>query len=48
MKHALTLLASFQKLRGKLHAALPAARLYVLGLVTSPGKQQNLANRGAL
>ena len=32
-------LASFQKLHGKLHAALPATRLYVLGLVPSPGKR---------
>jgi lysophospholipase L1-like esterase len=32
-------LASFQKLHGKLHAALPETRLYVLGLVPSPGKR---------
>ncbi len=32
-------LASFQKLHAKLHAALPEARLYVLGIVPSPGKR---------
>ena len=32
-------LANFQKLERKLHAALPATRLYVLGLVPSPGKR---------
>ncbi len=32
-------LANFRKLHGKLHAALPQARLYVLGLVPSPGKR---------
>lgn len=32
-------LASFRRLHGKLHAALPAARLYVLGIVPSPGKR---------
>jgi lysophospholipase L1-like esterase len=32
-------LANFQKLHRKLHAALPEARLYVLGLVPSPGKR---------
>jgi len=32
-------LASFRKLHGKLHAALPDARLYVLGIVPSPGKR---------
>jgi lysophospholipase L1-like esterase len=32
-------LASFQKLYAKLHAALPEARLYVLGIVPSPGKR---------
>ena len=32
-------LASFRKLYGKLHAALPQARLYVLGVVPSPGKR---------
>lgn len=32
-------LASFQKLHRKLHAALPEARLYVLGVVPSPGKR---------
>jgi lysophospholipase L1-like esterase len=32
-------LANFQKLHRKLHAALPQARLYVLGLVPSPGKR---------
>lgn len=34
-----TVLANFQKLHRKLHAALPQARLYVLGLVPSPGKR---------
>jgi lysophospholipase L1-like esterase len=32
-------LANFQKLHGKLHAALPETRLYVLGVVPSPGKR---------
>ena len=32
-------LANFQKLHRKLHAALPQARLYVLGVVPSPGKR---------
>jgi lysophospholipase L1-like esterase len=32
-------LANFQKLTRKLHAALPETRLYVLGLVPSPGKR---------
>lgn len=32
-------LANFQKIHRKLHAALPEARLYVLGLVPSPGKR---------
>lgn len=32
-------LANFRKLYGKLHAALPQARLYVLGIVPSPGKR---------
>jgi lysophospholipase L1-like esterase len=32
-------LANFRKLYGKLHAALPQARLYVLGVVPSPGKR---------
>ena len=32
-------LASFKKLQRKLHAALPETRLYVLGLVPSPGKR---------
>ena len=32
-------LANFQKLERKLHAALPETRLYVLGLVPSPGKR---------
>lgn len=32
-------LAHFRKLYGKLHAALPQARLYVLGVVPSPGKR---------
>jgi lysophospholipase L1-like esterase len=32
-------LANFQKLHRKLHAALPEARLYVLGVVPSPGKR---------
>jgi lysophospholipase L1-like esterase len=34
-----TVLANFQKLHRKLHAALPQARLYVLGVVPSPGKR---------
>ena len=34
-----TILAQFQSLHGKLHAALPETRLYVLGLVPSPGKR---------
>ena len=34
-----TVLANFQKIHRKLHAALPKARLYVLGLVPSPGKR---------
>ena len=34
-----SVLESFQKLERKLHTALPAARLYVLGLVPSPGKR---------
>ena len=34
-----TVLANFQKLHGKLHTALPETRLYVLGLVPSPGKR---------
>lgn len=34
-----TVLASFQRLHRKLHAALPEARLYVLGVVPSPGKR---------
>ena len=33
------MLASFQQLHRKLHAALPEARLYVLGVVPSPGKR---------
>jgi hypothetical protein len=32
-------LANFRKFYGKLHAALPQARLYVLGVVPSPGKR---------
>lgn len=32
-------LANFQKLQRKLHAALPKTRLYVLGLVPSPGRR---------
>jgi len=32
-------LANFRKLHGKLHTALPEARLYVLGVVPSPGKR---------
>ena len=32
-------LANFRKLHGKLHSALPQARLYVLGVVPSPGKR---------
>ncbi len=34
-----TVLANFQKIHRKLHAALPQARLYVLSLVPSPGKR---------
>ena len=34
-----TVLSYFQKLHRKLHAALPQARLYVLGVVPSPGKR---------
>ncbi len=34
-----TVLANFQKIHRKLHAALPQARLYVLGVVPSPGKR---------
>ena len=34
-----TVLESFRKLYGKLHVALPQARLYVLGVVPSPGKR---------
>jgi lysophospholipase L1-like esterase len=34
-----TVLANFQKLHAKLHTALPATRLYVLGIVPSPGKR---------
>lgn len=33
------ILAQFQSLARKLHEALPAARLYVLGIVPSPGKR---------
>ena len=32
-------LANFQKIHRKFHAALPEARLYVLGVVPSPGKR---------
>jgi len=32
-------LENFRKLYGKLHAALPQTRLYVLGVVPSPGKR---------
>ena len=32
-------LADFRRFYGKLHAALPQARLYVLGVVPSPGKR---------
>ena len=32
-------LANFQKIHRKFHAALPEARLYVLGIVPSPGKR---------
>ena len=32
-------LANFQKIHRKLHAALPGSRLYVLGIVPSPGKR---------
>lgn len=34
-----TVLENFQRLHRKLHAALPETRLYVLGLVPSPGKR---------
>ena len=34
-----TVLEDFRKLYGKLHAALPQARLYVLSVVPSPGKR---------
>ena len=34
-----TVLANFQRIHRKLHAALPEARLYVLGVVPSPGKR---------
>jgi lysophospholipase L1-like esterase len=34
-----TVLENFRKLSGKLHAALPQTRLYVLGVVPSPGKR---------
>jgi len=34
-----TVLAHFKKLHAKLHEALPETRLYVLGLVPSPGKR---------
>ncbi len=34
-----TVLANFQRIHRKLHAALPQARLYVLGVVPSPGKR---------
>jgi lysophospholipase L1-like esterase len=34
-----TVLEDFRKLYGKLHAALPQTRLYVLGVVPSPGKR---------
>jgi lysophospholipase L1-like esterase len=34
-----TVLENFRKLYGKLHAALPQARLYVLSVVPSPGKR---------
>ena len=34
-----TVLENFRKLYGKLHAALPQTRLYVLGVVPSPGKR---------
>jgi lysophospholipase L1-like esterase len=34
-----TVLENFRKLHGKLHAALPQTRLYVLGVVPSPGKR---------
>jgi lysophospholipase L1-like esterase len=34
-----SVLKNFQKLHRKLHAALPETRLYVLGLVPSPGKR---------
>jgi lysophospholipase L1-like esterase len=33
------ILAHFRSLRRQLHAALPSARLYVLGIVPSPGKR---------
>ena len=32
-------LANFQKIHRKFHAALPGSRLYVLGIVPSPGKR---------
>jgi len=32
-------LANFRRLYGKLHAALPQARLYILSVVPSPGKR---------
>jgi len=34
-----TVLENFRKFHGKLHAALPQTRLYVLGVVPSPGKR---------
>ena len=34
-----TVLENFRKFYGKLHAALPQTRLYVLGVVPSPGKR---------
>lgn len=34
-----TILENFQRLHRKLHAALPETRLYVLGIVPSPGKR---------
>jgi len=37
-----TILENFRQLERKLHAALPQARLYVLGLVPSPGKRFEL------
>jgi lysophospholipase L1-like esterase len=33
------ILEHFQKLRGRLHEALPETRLYLLGIVPSPGKR---------